>query len=63
MSPRVSGGRSPLSVESRRTRFATLAAATCREIGAIVVSANIRDLERIARVFRSRSARIESLPP
>ena len=38
-------------MESRRTRFSTLAAATCRKIGAIVVSANIRDLERIARVF------------
>jgi hypothetical protein len=53
MSPRLSGGRCPHSVESRWIRFATLAAASCREIGAIVVSADIRDLERIARVFAS----------
>jgi predicted nucleic acid-binding protein len=31
--------------------FDILVAASCREAGAILVSANIRDLERIARVF------------
>lgn len=34
--------------------FDILVAASCREIGATLVSRNVRDLERIARVFQFR---------
>jgi len=40
-----------LKTVKRSFVFDILVASSCREIGAIFVSANIRDLERIARVF------------